>query len=241
MKQSLLFLLVLFTIISCGDDDENQTTGIQFNFAFEVDGETLEYGKTYSINGDAVSFDVAQYYIGDLSLTLDDASIVNFDGQYLLATPNTSALSDVSSTMGKTITKIDFNVGVSPSENSQSEIDFTQRNTNDVLSAQDPTMHWNWNSGYKFLRVDGDVDTDADGTVDTGIAYHIGSDPFLRSLSYDTSISLDESDNEITFTLDLSTFFNNVDLSTEIDTHTGDNLELAERLVDNYNTAISVE
>ncbi len=243
MKQTILFMLLIMVAISCGEDepDDNPNASIQFNFAFEVDGEALDYGQAYLINDDVVSFDVAQYYIGELSLTMDNGSTLNFDDQYLLAVPNTSARADAGENVGKTITKVDFNVGVSPEENSQSEMDFTEREETDVLAAQDPSMHWNWNTGYKFLRVDGDVDTDGDGVVDTGIAYHIGSDALLQALSVDSNIKIDQGDNSITFVLDLADFFANVDLSSEIDTHTGNVPELAQRLVNNYSTSISIE
>jgi hypothetical protein len=39
----------------------------------------------------------------------------------------------------------------------------------------------------------------------------------------------------------LASFFNGVDLKTEIDTHTGNNLPLAEKLRDNLGSAISIE
>ena len=34
------------------------------------------------------------------------------------------------------------------------------------LAPKDPSMHWNWNAGYVFLRFDGLLDIDGDGTVD---------------------------------------------------------------------------
>jgi hypothetical protein len=131
-------------------------------------------------------------------------------------------------------------VGVDPVTNAQTEMDFTSRQPSDPLSIKDPDMHWNWMTGYKFLRVDGDADTDGDGTVDTGIAYHIGSDPFLKNYEISKTIPLKNGQNTMYFTLDLNIFFNGVDLSTELDTHTSNNIPLAERLAENMTTAISI-
>ena len=115
--------------------------------------------------------------------------------------------------------------------------DFTTRAPSDPLAAQDYQMHWNWNTGYKFLRVDGRSDTDGDGVVDTDITYHIGSDPLLSNLNF----ALENLSEEVTIEFDLAKLFAGVDFTVDIDTHTGNNLPLAQKLVANYSTAFSIK
>jgi len=240
MKKVLgIMMLSLLFVYACGDD-EDATATLNIAYDFNVDGEALEFGKTYNINGSAVSFDAANFYIGGLELRQEDGSIINLTANYLLAGLN-STVSIEGEVSKSDITEANFFIGVAPDDNAQSEMDFTSRASDDPLGIKDPSMHWNWNSGYKFLRVDGDVDTDGDDAVDTGIAYHIGSNPFRLDRRVTEKISIDKGSNTLTFSLDLNTFFQGVDLATEIDTHTGNNMPLAERLKTNMATAITLK
>ncbi len=233
-------LLILSLIYSCSKDEDMDPATLKIEFDFSVGGEDLEFGKVYTINGDAVSFDVANYYIGGISFGQANGTTINLTDQYLLGGLQNSAT--LSNEIERSdITDVKFFIGVDPSTNSQSETDFTSRPSSDPLGIQDPSMHWNWNTGYKFVRFDGDVDTDGDGTVDTGVAYHLGSDAMLKNLEYAANVSIDEGENTLTFSFDLAQFFTGVDLSTELDTHTGNNLPLATRLRDNLDNAISIQ
>ncbi len=238
---SLAIILALFGLACSKDNDsEPDMATLAFAFDFHVDGESLELGKDYTINGTTVSFDVANFYIGGIELEQANGTTIGLQNQYLLAgLDNTATLNgeiEVSD-----ISKARFFVGVDPTTNSQSETDFTSRPSNDPLGIQDPAMHWNWNTGYKFLRMDGNTDTDGDGVTETGVAYHLGSDPMLKNFDLTTQIDLEGGENTLTFSFDLATFFTGVDLSTELDTHTGNNLPLAELLHENLGNALTLE
>jgi len=241
---SLLVLAAISLAVSCSKDNntdnDTDTATIQFQYDFNVDGEPLEYGTTYTINGDVVSFKAANFYIGGLELKQSNGNTLNFEDQYLLAgLQNTVAINNeipVSS-----ISSATFFIGVDSVNNAQSETDFTTRPTTDPLSIQDPSMHWNWNSGYRFLRVDGEVDTDGDGTVDTPIAYHLGSNPFLKPMQINKEIPITKGQNTIYFSFDLNKFFDGVIIKTELDTHTGNNIPLAEKLHANLDQAVTMK
>ena len=243
-RLSLLFLLAALiglTWSGCNKDEDNEPAApsLTFDFAFEVNGEPLELGKTFMINGTAISFDVANYYVGGIRFKHANGAEVSFQNQYLLAGLNNSATVTGDLEMSD-LTQVDFFIGVDPVTNAQTEADFTNREASDPLAIKDPSMHWNWNTGYKFVRVDGDADTDGDGVVDTGVAYHLGSDPFLKNFSFNRTMAIEGGENNLTFVLDLADFFHEVDLSTELDTHTGNNLPLAQRLYDNLDRAIDI-
>ena len=246
MRKRLLYLCGLclsgILTLSCNNDKDAEvpmSAQLIFAFDFNVAGEPLEFGTPYEINETVVSFEATNFYIGGLIMQQQNGVTISLDGQYLLAgLGNTATINtplDISD-----ITNVKFFVGVDSITNAQSEADFTSRPASDPLSIKDPDMHWNWMTGYKFIRVDGDADTDGDGEVDTGVAYHIGSDPFLKRYDINKILPLSSGQNTLYFTLDLAEFFNGVDLSTELDTHTSNNLPLAQRLFDNMSTAISV-
>lgn len=242
IMQKLLYFSLLFILFSACNKDNNDVAdvaNVTFAFDMNINGQPIEYGTVYDLNGTAISFDIASFYVGGLELTLDNGSVIDFANNYLLADLGNSFNVNNSFEVAA-IQKAKFFIGVDSVTNSQTEMDFTQRPTSDPLGIQDPSMHWNWNTGYKFLRVDGDVDTDGDGTVDTGVAYHLGSNALLKSFDMPLNIQLERGANTLYFSLDLQTLFNGVDVSTELDTHTGNNLPLAMRLHDNLGAAISL-
>ena len=249
MTKAKLYLLVLssfilasITFLSCGDDETDGMTTLDFKFDFKVDNEDLELNKVYDLNGSKVSFLVASYYLGGLKMTERDGAVIDLSNDHFLA--GQGNLFSTSATVPSTeLIQFDFFIGVDPSANAQSETDFTSRMASDPLGMKDPSMHWNWNSGYKFIRIDGQVDIDGDDIPDTSIAYHIGSDPLLKNLSLSTTKKLYDGQSTISFVFDLNEFLASVDFQIveNQDTHTGNNLELAQLLVSNLDSAISVE
>ena len=223
----------------CDEDDPIDTAQLKFDFEFTVGNDPLIFQAPFEINGTTVSFDIAQYYIGGITLKHEDGQTEELKDLYLLAKQGESITYTEDLTVGS-ISEINFFVGVDPVTNLQSETDFTERIAEDPLALKDPSMHWNWNTGYKFLRVDGDADTDGDGEVDTGVAYHLGSAPFLKDFTVEKSMDLDAGSNTLSFRLDLAKLFAGVDMSTELDTHTSNNLPLAERLLENLGQALTL-
>ena len=136
-------------------------------------------------------------------------------------------------------TNVSFSIGVEADLNAQTEDDFTNRDATDPLSMQNPAMHWNWNSGYKFLRIDGLVDLDGDDIAETGLAFHLGSNDLLKNVSIDLTKEVIAGRNNFAMTFDFEGLFDSVDFTTEYSTHTGNNPELANKVANNYSKAIS--
>jgi hypothetical protein len=101
-------------------------------------------------------------------------------------------------------------------------------------------MHWNWNSGYRFLRIDGKVDTDGDGTMDETMAFHLGTNNMLQNVSLTAHKDVEKGSNMLHMEFDLAKLFEGVDLSTDFSTHTMNNPELAAAVRDNIPAAISM-
>lgn len=59
--------------------------------------------------------------------------------------------------------------------------------THPLAKREDVNNHWSWNSGYIYLRFDGEVDGDAtpDGTRESAWRKHLGSDPFAATVTVD--------------------------------------------------------
>ncbi|MEL7022003.1 MAG: MbnP family protein [Bacteroidota bacterium] len=231
-----LFTLVSILVVGVSSCDSDSFSGeIEMTFDLTVDGETFERGTAYTINGTTVEFDNMGFYVGGISFEGEQSTAV-FQDKYLLVTPDNTSF-NVGDLSKDTYNSISFFIGVDAATNSMSTEDFTTRPESDPLAAQEYQMHWNWNTGYKFFRIDGRSDTDGDGVVDTDITYHIGTNALLGNIQLPVT-SLDE---EVQIQFDIAAFFNGVDFTTDVNTLTGNNPELAQRLVANYAAAFSLQ
>ena len=138
-------------------------------------------------------------------------------------------------------------LGVDPLYNHQDPSAFPNDNPLNISIAND--MHWDWNPGYIFLKVEAKVDTLNDGidNFDHFVIFHVGSDAIMQTLAF-TSVNWIPSGNGL-FTLplklDLQKFLQNgsqvIDLKTEYSSHSAAGQEaLSLKVIQNFKHAISI-
>jgi uncharacterized repeat protein (TIGR04052 family) len=186
MKKRALFLLLAAALAGCGDDDRP----VEILFAAEVDGADAACGVTYpNVAGGGHALELAdlRLYVSDLRLVdadgheepirlaqdgmfqTDDVALLDFeDGSASCDEVGNPETNDrVRGTVKKGIyTALRFTLGV-PFEANHGNAPLQPPPLN--LSA----MFWSWQSGHKFLRVEGHTDP---GTAeDQGWLFHLGS------------------------------------------------------------------
>ena len=245
---SLFFILTVFSITwtSCDKDDnptpdpDPEKTTLEFHFDYVVNGDALVIDDVYTLDGVAVSFNVANFYVGGLRLMNEAGEMTMLEDLYLLVKPDQTEF-DLGEITSDHYHMTRFNVGILADDNDQSEDDFTMRDGNvDPLGMQLPSMHWGWNAGYRFMRVDGLVDADGDGTPESAMEFHIGTDNLLTEAMVMIHKEVEaEKTNIVEIQVDLAKLFTDIDLSTDNITHTGDGLELAQKVAANIPSAFS--
>lgn len=246
-----LFLLGLFAMLlsACGDDEEQPLADINIRTQMNVNGTSFNAGDIYTIGGVDIAFTTARYYMGGINVETSSGAVDLEDTKYIMAIENPETESKVMTfDADATVNSIAFHIGVSPEVNALDEDTYLSRPADDPLAMQDPAMHWTWNSGYRFIRLDGFIDNNGNGMMDendTPVAYHTGTNPLLRSLVFtpDQALTLKEGNNTIVVNMDLAQLFDGVDLTLEEnhDTHTGNNLPLATTISDNIVKAVSLQ
>jgi len=250
MKSTKLFFVMLIMglmIISCGDDDtleSNESKDVNVKFQMNVDQEALVHETTYNINGTDVQFTNVAFYLGDMKFETSDGMTYESSDRYQLIKPGifdfNFSIPATEEDVDVNLSKITFFVGVDAETNAEIEMDFTERPEGDVLGQQNPTMHWGWAGGYRFLNIDGNADTDGDGEFETQLTYHLGFDEFLKNISLSPDQLLEEGANEFKINFDMSTFLAGVDFATENFTKVQpDNRTIADKLFDNYSSSIT--
>jgi hypothetical protein len=220
MKQLIKFstaLLLTTTVLffsSC--DSEEGVTSLDFHFHPKVGTEDFSFSKSFDINGVVTQFATAQFYVHGIELEYENETKSIDDYLLVKAGQVTYSLGDVEE--GK-VTGIQFNVGVDSTNNGQTEENFTNRSSDDALSIQSPKMHWNWNMGYIFVKLEGTFDNDGDGTPETAFEYHVGMNSMLRDINLTTSKEVMGEEMELMINVDYAKFFDGIDLKANPMTH----------------------
>lgn len=142
---------------------------------------------------------------------------------------------------GFDITAIKFNIGVDECRNDS--LDPTTQLEGPFMP-QVPTMYWSWATGYRFISIDGRVDAsaNADSSLIAKFEYHTGLNNLLRTVELETSdLSLSDQEIALTIKVDLQKLFENIDFTTELVTHTSNNLPLALKVTENATKAFSIQ
>lgn len=142
---------------------------------------------------------------------------------------------------------IQFGIGVPSSINHNDPSTFPNTNPLNIAIAND--MHWDWNPGYIFFKVEAKVDTIIDGITncDHNLVYHVGTDSYFtnKTISNLTWSALSSTLNEAWLKIDLKNFFENsaapIDVKTEFTTHSmmPQQSAITEKARQNFSASIS--
>jgi hypothetical protein len=138
------------------------------------------------------------------------------------------------------------NLGVGPAFNNSDPAAFPNDNVLNISNSGG--MHWGWNPGYIFMKVEAKVDTIPDGTplFDHNVVFHIGKNENLQTFSF-SNINWQQT-GDLTYhfplKLDMQKFLQNgpqtIDLKTEYTSHTGPGTEvLSLKVIQNFTQALS--
>lgn len=104
--------------------------------------------------GDDFKVDRLEYYISDIVLVHDGGVETPVSQKWILTNAGISQYHD--ELLGNfnitTLEKIKFSVGVGPDVNHD---DPSAWPSNHPLAPKNPSMHWGWNSGYRFVAMEG--------------------------------------------------------------------------------------
>ncbi len=199
-------------------------------FAFNTD-YTDDFGNTYQ-------FTRAEFYLSKIHFTDDDHNDIGVTNEYLLLNPNMH-MYDIGDVNEGHAHELHLGIGVDSATN---HLDPTTYDASHPLAPQNPAMHWGWSTGYRFLVLEGRVDTDGDNALDTDFFFHIGTDALYRTHAVEVHADvLEDQSNSIDLMVDWTKFLTGIDLSVDNSTHTANNLPLATTVADNMTSAIMLQ
>lgn len=225
---SILALLAFMGLFSCKKDktpsDDEEVPQVQASLKMKpVFGPTdMVLDSVYTMsNGFQIKFTELKAYFTDIKssdgTTLRNAALFNFSETGTLVFQADQVVANPSS--------IQFGIGVPQSINHNDPSTFPTSNPLNIAIAND--MHWDWNPGYIFFKVEAKVDTIVDGVTncDHNLVYHVGTDAYFtgKTITNLNWSAVSSSLNQAWLKIDLKNFFENsispIDVKTEFTTH----------------------
>lgn len=113
-------------------------------FAMNTQAETPE-GVKFDLNR-------LEYYISEISLTHDGGVVTDIQNLWALVNANDNTVIDLGSLDVTEIENIKFSIGVDPEHN---HLDPSTYGPSHPLAHKNPSMHWGWTAGYRFVAIEG--------------------------------------------------------------------------------------
>jgi len=212
---STLFLLfVAFAATTFAQNNQ-----IVFSFDHKVGAEPLVLNQTiFPIwNNKKVIITRAQFYISEIGIHLADGTEMPVTDQYLLVNANApTAEFDLGSWPVNAAHGATLHLGVPQTVNHGDPATYPAGHP---LALQNPTMHWGWTSGYRFMAIEGKVDNNGDGIPETTFEYHNLGDALYKSLEL---TGMKEAENGVLhmhFVIDYAQLFKNMSMSGNLIQH----------------------
>ncbi|MEI6311513.1 MAG: MbnP family protein [Bacteroidota bacterium] len=243
---SVLIVLV-FISFSCTKYKGNGTLILSMHPT--INGSDIDIANTiYTDPTQGVRFrmDHLEFYISSIKLTKKDNSVVSLSGAdavRLFYWKDIYAKTANYSIPAGEYTQITYTIGLDNTLNSTVPDDY---NTNHPMGTNSGN-YWIMNNSYIFSKLEGFVDTSntPGAPLTYSYVYHIGDNGYIKEVSFNKSFTLKEKETvEIPFNIDVLKFWNGpspINFKTELETHTTNKPDIANKLLNNYAAAITLE
>lgn len=216
MKRLSTLFLLFMALASAGFSQTNQ---IVVSFDHKVGADPLEINQTvFSIwNNKKVILSRAEFYISEVEIQHPDGTMMPLTDQYLLVNANTpTAQFNLGSWPVDAAHGVTLHIGVPQAVN---HLDPASYPTGHPLAPQNPTMHWGWSAGYRFMAIEGKVDNNGDGVPETNFEFHNLFDELYRTIELTAVKEANNGVLHLEFVLDYAQLFKNMSMSGTLVNH----------------------
>ncbi|MEZ4919082.1 MAG: MbnP family protein [Saprospiraceae bacterium] len=211
---------ILFSLLCFAGFAQTNEVSLQFNHL--ANGTPMELNETeFTIwNNKVVVIQRAEFYLSEITLNKSDGGTVLLDGTYVLvnanhgSTPYAAGSWDVSEISG-----VSLGIGVDASVNHDDPATYPASHP---LAPQNPSMHWGWAAGYRFMAIEGKVDNNGDGVPETGFEYHNLGDQLYTALTMSGSVNASNGTLEVVVDVDYAKLFENFGMTGNLIHHGSD-------------------
>lgn len=251
---TLVATLCLAVIFSACQKDESivaeqpeKTTGtVEIRFVPTMNGEAFNLNQNFvGPNGKRMRYETFKFYMSDISVN-DGATLLGSDEIELVDFSMNDKSFSFEAKPG-TITQLSYGLGVKKSLNGTGNPDFNPAAYgNDHPLSVYKGMYWTWASGYIFSKLEGRIDTSAAQNMNPNYSffYHSGIDTLYgtHAVSGFSAPVVKGQKTILTLKFEVNDVFrtsnDTINMVNNYFTHTTDNLELAQKVINNIGDAI---
>lgn len=168
-------------------------------------------------NGKQLRLFRAAFYIAEIELHRTDGSRLMLTDQYLLvdaAEPGREF--DLGNWSVTDIEGISLRIGVDSARN---HLDPASYPADHPLAPQNPSMHWGWVSGYRFMAIEGRIDNNADGIPESAMEFHNLGNHLYTSLYVPAQLSAVDGELRLELSIEYARLFDQMPLQNNLVNH----------------------
>lgn len=206
MKKS--FIIILFSAFF------TQALFAQVNVTLFMDQKLGDQAFAYNVAVESEMgyvFNVTrlEYYVSEIMLIHDGGQVTPVTDRYLLVDPDKRNEFELGSFQINDLEKIQFSVGVDSAHN---HLDPAGYPVEHPLAPKDPSMHWGWFSGYRFIALEGRTGDHPDSLA-YGYQIHTIADANYRTITLDVVEEISGSDMTVHIEADYMQMLKDIDLT----------------------------
>ncbi|MFN0175472.1 MAG: MbnP family protein [Saprospiraceae bacterium] len=216
MKRFSALFLLLVAFVATAIAQNNQ---VVFSFDHKVGSDPLVLNETvFSIwNNKKIKLTRAEFYISELEIHHPDSMIMPLTDQYLLVdAKNPTAEFNLGIWPIDAAHGVTLHLGVPATVNHNDPAGYPD---NHPLAPQNPTMHWGWSAGYRFMAIEGQVDNNNDGVPETAFEFHNLFDELYRALELTGMKEAENGVLHLHFVLNYAQLFKNMAMTGTLIQH----------------------
>lgn len=212
----LFSTILLFALVA---NASAQTNKVTFTFDHKVGAMPLVLNQTeFTIwNGKKMVITRAEFYISEIVVKKQDGSLLPLTDKYLHVNANAPTVEhDLEVWNIQTAQSITVHLGVDSAHNHLDPASYPQTHP---LAYKNPSMHWGWVSGYRFMVVEGKIDNNGDGVPESFFEIHNFNDNLYKTLTIETLKPAVNGVIKLRFALDYAQLFKNLAMSSNLLQH----------------------
>lgn len=213
-------LITLSLLLICTTFSFSQTQ-INLNIKHQAAGEVFSYENPITNNlSDPIDASIIRYYLSGISLIHDGGIQTNINDLFVLADAGFENFIELGVFDNiQSLEQIKFHIGL-PYQVNHSDISAYPEDH--PLSFQNPSMHWGWALGYRFLIAEGDNGLN----LGNSFQIHTTGDSNYKTLFLDAAFTIEGNSATINILAEVPNLFKDINMANAIYNH-GENAESA--------------
>jgi hypothetical protein len=155
-----------------------------------------------------------QYYVSEISIVHDGGQVTEVPDLWLLVDPAIDSVYGLGSLDVQNVEGLTFHLGVDSAHNHTDPASYP---TGHPLAPKNPSMHWGWAAGYRFLAFEGQSGTG--GLFIDLVEFHSIGDELYRAVHLPATAQSDGNSLTIRIRADYARLLNDLDVSGGVVAH----------------------